>query len=249
MIKLCEMLGGSHSYGLNTRESDIDNRFVFLNSNISQIIGLDKYEHLDIKTKTEDSYGFELRHFFNLLKRGNTQTLELLFNKNWITNSKEWLEIQENKHSFINVTKFYNSTKGYAFSERKLVNGIRKGQIGCARMESVKNFGYSKKNAVQAIRLLWAAEYLICNNTFPVNVKEYDEKLWKMLVEIKISPQNFSKEEINKKIDEFELKLDNTFQIKEKDVKNKKFDEKLANQLLLKFYLPILLKEQNENLR
>ena len=238
------MLGGSHAYSLNTKESDIDNRFVFLNSNISQIIGLDRYEHLDIKTKTEDSYGFELRHFFNLLKRGNTQVLELLFNKNWITSSKEWNEIQENKNSFINITKFYHSIKGYVFSERKLVNGIKKGQIGCARIESVKQFGYNKKNAVQAIRLLWAAEYLICNNVFPVNVNEYDKTLWTMLMEIKTNSQNFNKEEINKKIDEFELKLDHTFKFKENDlhVKNRKFDEKLANGMLLKFYLPILTK-------
>ena len=85
------------AYGLNTPESDIDNRFVFLNSDISQIIGLNRYDHLDIKSVTEDSFGFELRHFFNLLKRGNTQCFELLWNTHWMSITKEWQEIQKYK--------------------------------------------------------------------------------------------------------------------------------------------------------
>lgn len=241
MIKLCEMLGGSHSYGLNTSESDIDNRFVFLNSEVSQIVGLSRYDHLDIKSKTEDSFGFELRHFFNLLKRGNTQCFELLWNKNWTLITNEWKEIQSYKKEFIDLDKCYRSIKGYVFHERRLTNGERKGQIGSKRMEKVNEYGYSPKNAVQAIRLLWTCTYLLKNDEFPVNIKDYNKNnLWELLINIKILPQSFNKENINTLIDTYENHLDVTYKKHENRAKNTKFNEKLANDLLLKFYLPIL---------
>lgn len=249
MIKLCEMLGGSHSYGLNTSESDIDNRYVFLNSEISQIVGLERYDCQDgIKNRNEDSFGFELRRFFNLLKRGNTQCLELLWNKNWVSISDEWKKIQSYKKEFIDLDKCYNSTKGYAFSERKLVNGEKTGQLGGTRQIKLKQYGYSPKNAVQAVRLLWACSYLLEKDEFPVNVKNNNENnLWELLIEIKTSPQKFNKENINTIIDTYENFLDLTYKKHENKAKQTKFNEKLANELLLKFYLPILNKSLNIN--
>ena len=42
---LCNYLGGSISYGLNTPTSDKDERYLFLHSDISKIIGLERQDH------------------------------------------------------------------------------------------------------------------------------------------------------------------------------------------------------------
>lgn len=244
MIKLCEMLGGSHSYNLNIPESDIDNRYIFLNSEISNVIGLSRYDHQDgIKNKNrEDFFGFELRRYFNLLKRGNTSAYEILWNKNWISKTKEWDKILENKNEFIDLNKAYASMKGYAFSERKLINGEKIGQLGGSRQIKLKQYGYSPKNTVNALRLLWACKFLLETDIYPVNIKEYDNNIWKLLINIKTRPENYTKEFINQTIDIFEKNLDETYKRHENKAKNTKFNEKLANELLLEFYLPILQK-------
>lgn len=245
MIKICEMLGGSHAYSLNTSESDTDIRFVFLNSDISQIVGLNKYDHLDLKSQTEDSFGVELRHFFNLLRKGNTQGFELIWNKNWISITPEWKEIQNYKKEFTDLEKCYHCLKGYTFHERRLINAEKKGQIGKSRHQNFLKFGYSPKNAVNAIRLLWTGAFLLNCDIYPVSIKEYDPLFCEMLLNIKTQPQNYTKEQINKIIDDYETYLDKSYK-KHKDKTNKtKFNEKLANKLLLKFYLPILKNHEN----
>ena len=40
-------------YGLSTPESDFDYRGVFLNENISTILGLDRYEHKDLRNESQ----------------------------------------------------------------------------------------------------------------------------------------------------------------------------------------------------
>lgn len=247
MIKLCETLGGSKAYGLDTLESDSDIRYVFLNTEIFQIVGLGRYDYQDgIKNRNKDLFGFELRHFFNLLKKANTQCLELIWNKNWISCTNEWKEIQNHKNQFTNPNKSYHSLKGYVLHERRLTNGERKGQIGFQRYEQVKKLGYSPKNGVQAIRLLWTGVHLLIHNEYPVNVKEYNPNLWKLLMEIKTSPENFNKDTINEIIDKYEKELDKTYEDNKNRIKDIKFNERLANKLLLTLYYPILNAEYNK---
>lgn len=66
---LVKYLGGSHSYGLNTESSDLDYRGVFANTEISKILGLDRFDHQDNRKGADESY-FEVRNFLNLLRRG-----------------------------------------------------------------------------------------------------------------------------------------------------------------------------------
>ncbi|NBQ69782.1 MAG: hypothetical protein EBU46_13540, partial [Nitrosomonadaceae bacterium] len=100
---ICKMLGGSHSYGLQTATSDIDYRGVFLNTDVSTIIGLDRFEHQDLKSDTEDSFYWELRHFLNLLRRGNTQGLELLFNQYWLEKDPVFQTIIDNRDQLVDT--------------------------------------------------------------------------------------------------------------------------------------------------
>ena len=50
---LVKMLGGSTAFGLNTPESDVDYRGVFVNTEPSKILGLEKLDHIQ-KQETDD---------------------------------------------------------------------------------------------------------------------------------------------------------------------------------------------------
>ncbi len=57
-------------YGLDTLESDVDTRGVFLYTDPSKILGLGRQEIL--KKESEDFLMFELVHFLRSLARTNT---------------------------------------------------------------------------------------------------------------------------------------------------------------------------------
>lgn len=54
MKLLCKYQGGSHSYGLATKDSDIDYRGVFVNDDVSTLVGLNKHELLSEGLTTAD---------------------------------------------------------------------------------------------------------------------------------------------------------------------------------------------------
>lgn len=156
MKVLAKYLGGSHSYGLATPESDKDERYVFLHTDIPRILGLNRYDHESKQTNGEDSFGWELRHALNLLKKGNTMVLEILYNEEWLEITEEFKYIQSFRNQLIDSRKLYKCLRGYCFSERQLVLGKRTGVLGGKRKEALERLGYSYKNLVQFLRLCLA---------------------------------------------------------------------------------------------
>ena len=232
---LAKYLGGSFSYGLNTSESDKDERYVFLHTDISKIIGLDRCDHLSKQTDGEDSFGWDLRHALNLLKCGNTMVLEILHNDTWLDVSPEFKYIQSLRNQLIDSHKLYKCLHGYCFSERQLVLGKRTGLLGSKRKLSLDIFGYSYKNAVQFLRLCLAGEQFFQTGVFPVNIKNLRE--WDLLFDIKCNPKNYKKEQIIQLMDEYEEKLNKSYQ----NIKIVfKYDEKIANKICYDLYFPIL---------
>ena len=190
---LCKSLGGSHAYGLNTPESDIDYRGVFVNTEINKVIGLDRFEHQDIKREEEDSFYFEVRHFLCSLRKTNTMVIELLFTDNFISTSDEWELIKANRFGLLDSNKFYKSLKGYIFGERRLVNGERSGKLGGKRKAALDEYGYSPKNAVQCLRLAWAGAHFFRECVFPVYIPMFNSDIAEQLKRIKIRPDNIKK--------------------------------------------------------
>ena len=96
MNMLVKSLGGSRAYGLDTPESDIDYRGIFINTEPSKILGLDRMDHVQ-KQETDDVVYYEFRKFFELLHNGNTGTLELLFTEKacLLETSVEFNEVQD----------------------------------------------------------------------------------------------------------------------------------------------------------
>lgn len=237
MIKLAEYLGGSHLYGLATPESDQDIRFIFLNEDISDIIGLTRHEHQDGITKNEDIFGFELRNFFKLLKKGNTQSLEAIFNNQWLYIANEFKRIQNYKYDLIDSATIFKCLSGYAISERKMIAGETTGKLGEKRKAALEKFGYSYRNSVHAIRLLRSGIIFFETGNYPVNIVNDDKEYGLFLLDLKTNPGNYKKEDILNLIDKLDLDLKKSFDNRSQ---NFAFKSELANFLILDNYIDIL---------
>jgi predicted nucleotidyltransferase len=241
---LCKILGGSHLYHLNTPESDIDERGVFMHLDPKFIVGTKRFdeERRQPKDTDEDVVLKELSHYCSLLAKSNSEALELLFcNESEFTFlSNEFRLFRENARFFIDSEKLFRCLRGYMKGERRLMNGERKGQIGGKRYAKLQEVGYSPKNAVQLIRLANVGIHFFRMGEFIVDTRQFPDDLHESLFEVKTKPENFSKDEINRIVDVFEAELVTSFETRRVDFI---FDEDKLNDLLLEIYLPILNKK------
>lgn len=235
------MLGGSHSYGLSTPASDIDYRGVFINTELKHTIGVEKYEHLDLRNGEKDEFYYELRHLFQLFKKGNTQGIEMLFNTKWETITPEFELIREHRQSLIDDRQMYRSLKGYIQGERRLANGERQGVMGGKRRKQIEEYGFSPKNFVQLLRLCYCGISWFGLREFPVDLTDAGH-IHAALLDIKVNPGKYTKDDLNKLVDAYEEQLDTTFDALAEEDK-KKFDDELANQLICHTYGPIYVEQ------
>lgn len=237
---LCSYIGGSHLYGLETPESDKDERFVFLNTEPKYILGLEKYENSVIQNKTQDKTGKELRHFFALLRKGNTESIEALFVENFLEVTPEFLKIKTFKSLLIDQKTLFKSLLGYVYGEKKVMFGTTSGPLGEKRKSAIEKYGYSNRNAVHALRLLHCGITFFKTGHYPLNIKKHDKTYWEFLYNIKVKPGDYKPDEllyiINKKIEELKTTHDSI----DRDLFGSRFDEEYANDCLRKIYLPFL---------
>lgn len=236
---IAKCLGGSKSYGIDTPQSDEDIRFIFLNTKMETTIGLQKHEH-QINKNEVDNQGFEFRHALNLLQRGNTQVAEMLWNDDWIEISDEWLEVQKYKKELLDSDKLFNCLRGYFYHELRKFLGIGKcGTLGSKRKNSIEDHGFSEKNAVQALRLLWCGKMYFNFGFFPVSVRKYDIELADLLVDIKTNPKTYTTKILETLTLEYEKQMISAY---EKKLFKTTYNFELANKLCLKNYFPIVQK-------
>jgi predicted nucleotidyltransferase len=229
--------GGSKSYGLDTPLSDKDDRYIFINTDVTQIVGLNRHDHQIQTANDQDSAGWELRHFLNLLRRGNTQAVEFLFNEKWMETTSEFLQIQNNRNFLLDSHKLFSCLKGYSYSERLLVLGKKTGPLGSKRKEAVEKFGYSYKNLVQFMRLCMAGAHFFQTGIFPVNIRSIIGG--DLLFYIKTHPEKFCLDEVIQLMDAHErLLIESYGGIKVVYT----FNEKIANDLCFSIYYRILEK-------
>lgn len=234
---LVKMLGGSNAYALNTADSDIDYRGVFVNTEPAKILGLEKLDHVQ-KQETDDIVYYEVRKFFDLLRQGNTGALEILFvEKAPLETTEDFEEIRFHRKSFVDTDKMFRCLLGYMQGELRLANGERTGQLGGKRKEQLDKYGFSPKNMVQLFRLAEAGVALFETGSFPVNLEVYHPKFRDELLDIKVNPGKYTKEELNARFVVAEVKLKQAYIDRKVDTK---FNHELANELLRQIYLPYL---------
>lgn len=235
MKVLAKYLGGSISYGLNTPESDRDERYVYIHTDYSKILGLEKDNFKCIQNDVVDSFGWEIRHFLGLLRNGNTMSLEMMFNNTWIEASQAWIYIQTFSNQLISSHKLFKCLEGYCHSERRLTLGERTGVLGGKRKGHLDTYGYSYKNLVQYLRLCLCGRIFFQDGVFPVNVRSLPEG--DLLYSIKTNPGKYSKEDASKLMDEYERLMKESYD----SIKVVyEYNEDIANKLCYDLYMPIL---------
>lgn len=237
MKLIYKCLGGSHLYGLNVPESDLDWRGVFLNDSIGAIIGLDRHEHQDLRHESKDEFYFEMRHFLNSLRKTNTQAIELLFNNgDCELIDPIFKKIQDNKYRLLDSQKLYKSLKGYLYGELKLATGQRQGDLGSKRRRQIEKYGFSPKNFMNMIRLCYCGQQFFSTGEYPVKVSD-NITIKNLLMEIRLNPENFTIERLTELSDAYEQVLDGSYLTRQTDYQ---FDIELANEIVLEAYLPLL---------
>lgn len=229
---ICSLLGGSHLYGLNTPESDEDYRGLFVAQNKRYLAGLDKIESIVQDGETDATY-YEIARYLQLLRKSNTQVLEICFapESSFVYKHPIFDDIVNNRYSLFDTDVLKNSLKGYVYSEIRLATGERSGQLGGKRKKAVEAYGFSPKNFVQILRLCKVGIEFFKTGQYMVNVKEFDQEYWEMLMDIKTKPQSYTceglKEMVDRKFEELVETMDNS-------TIRFKFDVDLAADIILK---------------
>lgn len=228
---LCELIGGSTLYGLNTPDSDIDYRGLFFASGKQYVAGFDSIESI-VQTGEVDSAYYELTHYLKLLRKSNTQVLEILFapEHSFTVTSTLFKRIRENRYNLIDSYVLKGSLKGYVFSEMRLATGERSGRLGGKRKEAVTQYGFSPKNFVQIMRLCRVGQRFFTDGDYMVNVQLSDPSFHEELMDIKTQPQKYTVEQLKARVaSEYDLLV----QAMDNSAVNYSFDSELAADLIM----------------
>lgn len=239
---VAKYLGGSHAYGLNTPESDLDERSVFISTKLSHILGLQPDDFTKKQNEEEDSFSTEIRYFVELLRRSSTSSVECLFTSNFeFLDPIFELNILANKRSLLDPHKFISSTLGYVQNERRLAAGERTGKLGSKRKLQLEKYGFSPKNYTNLFRLAWCAEQFILTGEYPLNIK--DTPVFDFLYAVKTTPEKFTADELRKISEDYEDGLKKAKEtLDAPGFTQYKFDHDQADMILLNCYKPTLLK-------
>lgn len=199
MKKLCEYIGGSTLYGLNTPESDIDYRGVYVHTDPLKVFGFTKEESVVRNTESVDSSFHELTAFLRLATNSNTQTLECLFAPEDAFSAVDprFQELVLNHRTeLISTRHLFKSLRGYLQNELRLATGERTGKLGGKRKETLEKYGFSPKNFSHLIRLAFCGFRFFKTGFYPVRIKDFNAEVAAICFDIKTRPENFTKEEL-----------------------------------------------------
>jgi uncharacterized protein len=200
MKMVLKYLAGSISYGLSTPQSDLDYRGVYLSEDPAELYGFKESPVIasDPAHPGTDVVYYELRHFLRLLRKTNTQAIEILFNKNWLTSTDLGDDLIAARRFLIDMPVLHKSLTGYAKNEWDVAVGISSKDLGDKRKKEVTAYGYSPKNMAQALRLLRCGKVFFETGEFPVNIREHDNSFGSLLFLIKTTPEVYTVEELGR---------------------------------------------------
>ena len=231
-MNIVKHIAGSTLYGTNTPESDLDERGIYVNLSKPVLYGFEKDESVVKQSDELDIALFELRKWFHLLKKTNTNSIETLFcPPEFITeNSEVFQMIQGHRSSFIDTRQLLKSLTGYMHSEFNLAIAKRTGKLGGKRKETIEKYGYSYKNLTHMKRLLYCAQEFFETGVFPINLKEtpiFDE-----IMQMKTQPELLNLAEATKIGEDCILKMSQV-----KETFHSEFSVPLACDILDEVYM------------
>lgn len=138
-------IAGSHSYGLNTPESDIDEVGIAIPPT-SYLLGVHKFEQAN-KFKDEqgnkvDKTIYDVRKAINLIADNNPNMISLLYypTRCFRKVTQEWEKFLEIRSAFLSKKCRY-SFQGYAFAQLERIKTHRSFMLNPVKKPERKNFG------------------------------------------------------------------------------------------------------------
>ena len=125
-LLLYQYIRGSHAYGLNTEDSDVDEGGIFLSPS-EQLLGLGLDYQEQIADDTNDVVWLELNKFMKLLLKSNPTVLEALFvpKRCVIYEHPIITKLKESRDVFVTKDCF-KALGGYAYQQIKKCRGMHK---------------------------------------------------------------------------------------------------------------------------
>lgn len=202
---IASLIGGSTLYGLNTPSSDVDYRGIYVATDKKYVAGFEKMDSVVMSPHNGDDIDatfYELGHYLKLLRKTNTQVMEMLFAPDSAFTYKHSLfdEIRMHPYRLIDSEKLKSSIQGYIHSELRLATGQRSGQLGGKRKADVEKYGFSPKNFTQIFRLLRVGIRFFDTGVYMVNVKEHSPTLHAWLMDVKSNPEKYTREQLQETV-------------------------------------------------
>jgi len=246
---ICSYLAGSHSYGLDTVQSDADYRGVYLTTDVGEILGtrlnFKSCEHIYNKELKIDNLYFELRHFFRILQSGSSNAMELLFNESWLIHEPTWAMIRKHRMQLVNPDKVYKSLSGHIHNEIKQFNSaIDYHQLGSVAVNGHKllpNWSSRVKHIIHVLRLAKVGWFFFTKGDYPLDLADCSFACYSLLRNIQQTPTDFPKEELMELVTKAVNAMDDAY-IKNKIMINHSYawNDCIVEQLVLEAYYPIL---------
>jgi len=160
------VVSGSHAYGTNTPESDVDVRGVFLPGK-KHVLGTRNIREISFG---EDGKLHELRSYMAKLEKGTPNLLDWLFvPKDCVLFVKpEFQSVLDARNTFV-TKRLYPRLTGYAVGQLKKMGHATR-ESGDKRKQLIEKHGYDTKNATHLLRLLYLAESVLGSGEYFVRV-------------------------------------------------------------------------------
>jgi len=171
------LISGSHLYGTDGENSDIDERGVVY-PKLTELLGLGNFEQ--DKPSEGDTLYYNIRKFFKLLIKGNPSCIEWLYAPEYTYMSHEGQLIINNRHMFLS-RNIGRSLYGYLMGQKEHMAKAHT-NLGAKRKSLISQFGYDTKMASHAMRLAVLGCTLFIEGI--VKPKVDDDKL-KIVIDLK----------------------------------------------------------------
>lgn len=242
---LCSYYGGSTLYHLMTPESDLDERGVFMHTDVAYVLGTKRHDESRKQDDNTDRVYKELSHFGSLVRKSNSEAMEVLFcnESEFSFLSDEFKLLRKLGMNFVSSKGLFNCLRGYMKGELRLACGERKGKIGGKRFEKLQEVGFSPKNFVQLFRLAQVGIEFFKNDRYVVDTREFTNHVngfnsfHEFLMSVKTTPENHNVEDLKKRVEVKEAELVVAFENRKV---NHEFNEELFNQFLVSVYRPVV---------
>jgi len=163
-------ISGSHAYGINTENSDLDVRGVIWVPE-NYLLGLLKCEQI-ASSKNDVTY-FSIKKFFQLCMKGNVHGLEMAYMPQRTVKfiHPAFQKVLDNKQLFLSKRIGYTFS-GYAYQQVKLM--FTKISNNTGRQHLIEKFGHDCKMSAHVLRILRSGRELL--ETGHLNVYRNDKE-------------------------------------------------------------------------